>query len=95
MSRWCVKSVVLLLDICVSASSLQEHNAQPFHESDLKLRIQHMARTPEGFRLQYSGATEDVTVRTPTQFALAQYMKVRLLYTHSSSELLPTVAIAA
>ncbi len=62
----------------VKIESLQElEGSVNYNQSEEKLRIQHLARTPEGFRLQYGGAMEDVTVRTPTQFALAQYMKVR------------------
>ena len=38
------------------------------------LRVQHMARLPSGFRLQFQGATEDATVRTARAHALAQFM---------------------
>lgn len=42
--------------------------------SEKTLRLQQVARTPEGFIIQAYGATVDTYVRTPRQFALAQHM---------------------
>jgi propionyl-CoA carboxylase alpha chain len=39
------------------------------------IRLQHLARLPDGFRLQYQGATEEVHVRSPRAHALAAHMR--------------------
>jgi biotin carboxyl carrier protein len=42
--------------------------------SEEVVRVQQLARFPDGFKLQLAGATHDVYVRTPTAHALSKFM---------------------
>ena len=54
-----------------SGSSAAPHEQQLSRST---LRIQHLARTPSGFLLQYRGALVQATVRTPAIHALGAHM---------------------
>jgi len=67
---WQVDAPLFLADL--AEGPLPPHQAG-WHSAST-LRVQHMARLPSGFRLQFQGATEDATVRSARAHALARFM---------------------
>jgi propionyl-CoA carboxylase alpha chain len=63
---WAVEDPVLFAELPPEAGQLP---------SERMLRLQHVARTPNGFQLQFKGAAVNATVRTHAAHALGAHMK--------------------